>query len=183
MAFWQTDFFIARQGPQNRDSECLDGSADKASVTRACDPVQDHPGDFYARVEAGAALNNGSRRLRLPADVEHEQNRPAECRCDIGGRAGAARLSGTPSKSPIKPSQRISSQASPAATPSSPSCAGVIAQLSRLKLCLPVAAAWKAGRYNPARILAPATARPAFRKARMSLASAWSCRCPSAARR
>src|SRR5208283_1208346 len=48
---------------------------------------------FDARVEAGAALNNGSRRLRLPADVEHEQNRPAECRRDIGGRAGAARLS------------------------------------------------------------------------------------------
>ena len=92
MAFRQTDFFVARQGPQNRKPKRLDGRAHKPSMARACDPVQDHPGDFDARVEAGAALDNRRRRLRLPAHVEHEQDRPAERRRDIGGGAGPARL-------------------------------------------------------------------------------------------
>src|ERR1019366_4949874 len=78
MAFRQADIFVARQGPQNGDSEGLDGSARKATMARACNSIQDHPGDFYARVETGAAMHNGCRCLRLSAGVEHEQDRPAE---------------------------------------------------------------------------------------------------------
>ena len=62
-------------------------------MTRASHPVQDHPGDFYARVEAGAAVHDRRRGLRLSAGVDHEQDRPAERRRDIGGRTGPARLS------------------------------------------------------------------------------------------
>lgn len=62
-------------------------------MTRASHSVQDHPGDFYARVKTGAAMDNGRRGLRLSAGVEQEQDRPAERRRDIGGRTGPARLS------------------------------------------------------------------------------------------
>jgi hypothetical protein len=76
-----------------RARERLDGFRHEVTMTWASHPVQDHPGDFYARVEAGAALDDRRRGLRLPAGVEHEQDRPAERRRDIGGRTGPARLS------------------------------------------------------------------------------------------
>ena len=77
MALRQIDFFVAGQGPQNRNFERFDGLGHEAAMTRTSNPVQDHPGDLYAWVEAGAALDNRRRGLRLSAGVDHKQDRPA----------------------------------------------------------------------------------------------------------
>ena len=52
------------------------------------------PASFTRRIEARETVRDGGRRLRLSADIEHEHERPAERRRDVGRRAAAARLRG-----------------------------------------------------------------------------------------
>ncbi len=88
MALGQRDFFVARQRADHGDAERLDGLRDQSAVALAADAVDHDARDREARVVGRAALDDGRRRLRLPAHVENQQNRHAEGSGDV--RRGAA---------------------------------------------------------------------------------------------
>ena len=128
--------------------------------------------------EAKPAQQSGGR-LRLPGDVDHQQHRQAEPRGEVCRRSAPAGAPGMPSNRPMAPSMtRRSACAAPSRTSAS-SSEGGIAQLSRLKLGRPVAAAWKRGRYSRARPWPPARQARAAAAPPPAPASPWSCRRPS----
>ena len=64
--------------------------ADQPAMPLAGDLVEDHAGDRDARVVMHAAERDRGRRLRLAGDVDHQHDRPAEQRREIGARAGVS---------------------------------------------------------------------------------------------
>ena len=53
----------------------------------AGDAVENHAGDPHRRIVRGKASHQGRGRLRLPRDIEHQHDRQAEMRSEVGGRA------------------------------------------------------------------------------------------------
>ena len=83
MPLRQAHLPIARNGAQHRNSRARDRVGDEAAMALAADLVEDDACDGDARIIADAALYDGARRLRLAADVQHQQHRPAGRRRNI----------------------------------------------------------------------------------------------------
>ena len=146
MAFRHRQRRIARHRAEHRHSRCGHGIGDEPAMALAADPVEHDAGDAHGRVVGGDAAHHRGRRLRLAGHIEHEQHRQAEARArDRRWRRGGPAAPAMPSNRPMTPSMTKISAAAAASRASASSSAGAIAQLSRLTLGAPVAAAWKAG--------------------------------------
>ena len=109
--------------------------ATSARVAGAGDLVEDDAGERDARVVGGAAEHDGGGRLRLAADVDHEQDRPAGRGRDVGGRAGAPGFDAERRRTgPSSPRRCTRSAPTRRAAARLASRAGAIAQASRLRL-------------------------------------------------
>ena len=89
VALRQIDVGGSRQRAENGDPKRFDRLARQPLMTRAGDAIEDRAGDADARIIGRAALDDGRRRLRLAADVDAEQDRPAEHGGDVGRGAGS----------------------------------------------------------------------------------------------
>ena len=83
---------LARQRAEDGNIERGDSVGDERAVPFAADAVEDHARDVHRRIVRGKASHQGCGRLRLPRDIEHEQDRQAEMRSEVGRRAALARL-------------------------------------------------------------------------------------------
>ena len=144
VALGQMHRLVARQGADDGDVEGANGTLDQGAMARAADAVEDHAGDADARIEARKAEHRCCGGLRLPGNVEHEQDRETKADGKLGGGSLADAPSGTPSNSPMADSTMRRSAPADASWRAS-SSAGPMAQGSRLRHGAPVAAAWKAG--------------------------------------
>ena len=72
----------------------LDRVDDEPAMALAADAIDDDAGDVEPRIIGRAALDDRRRRLRLPRDIENQQDRHAERRYDIGRGAAAAACRG-----------------------------------------------------------------------------------------
>jgi hypothetical protein len=146
MALRQRQRGIARDRAEEADAECRNGIAGERVMTRTAYTVEDHAGDAHRRVMGGKAAYHGGGGLRLPGNIQHEQHRETEACRKVGGRAGRRESPGAPavcapSNRPMTPSIRRNSAPSAASPASVSRSVGGIAQLSRLTLGAPVAAA------------------------------------------
>ena len=89
MALGQRDRVVARQRAQDWSADRLDGLRDQPAVALAADAIDNDAGHFEPLVISPAALDHRSRRLRLAANVDDEQDRHGERRRHIGRGAGA----------------------------------------------------------------------------------------------
>ena len=78
---------LARQRAEDGNIEHGDGVGDERAVAFAADAVEDHARDVHRRIVRGKASHQGRGRLRLPRDIEHEQDRQAKMRSEVGRRA------------------------------------------------------------------------------------------------
>ena len=92
MALGQRDLVVSGQRAENRNPHRLDRVDNQPAMALAADAIDDDAGDAEPRVVRSAALDHRRRRLRLPRDVEDEQHRHAERRCDVGRGAAAPAL-------------------------------------------------------------------------------------------
>ena len=152
---------IARYRAKDSDAAGRHGVGDEGAMPFAAHTVEHDPGDAHRLVMSGKPARHRRRGLRLPGDIEHQQHREAEARREVGGRTEAAKpcstvtakrtlrigapLPGAPSNSPMAPSMMTIAAPVAASPRMASSSGGGIAQLSRLRLAAPVAAAWKAG--------------------------------------
>ena len=137
MALGQRDSRVAGQGAQHGQPDRLDRRRRQPSVPFAADLVQDHPRDLDARIEQRASLGDGGCRLRLPRDVDHQDDRQPQEGGEVGRGASAAAGPGAPSNRPIEPSA-IRMSASAAVAAARPAIrASSIAQVSRFTLGRP----------------------------------------------
>ena len=86
MAFRQREIAAAGQRAQHRDPRALHPQPGQPLVPGAGDAVQDHPGQPDIAV-AGKAQRGGGGRLRLAADIDHQDHRPAHARGGFGAAA------------------------------------------------------------------------------------------------
>ncbi len=79
----QGDAWGTWQRPDDRDTQCLDRLGCQPGMPRAAKPVEHDTGDGQARIVGCKALDDRRRGLRLAADVQHQQHRPAEDGCYV----------------------------------------------------------------------------------------------------
>ena len=89
MALGQRDLVVSGQRADDRDPHRLDRLDDEPAMALAADAIDDDAGDAEPRVIGRAALDDRRRRLRLPGDVEDEQDRKPKRRRDVGRGAAA----------------------------------------------------------------------------------------------
>ena len=82
---------IVRQAAEQLDAGALEGLLDHRQMPRARDAIEDHAGDADIVTKARASRGDGGRRLDLAFHVEHQHDRPAQHRRDIGRAAAPAR--------------------------------------------------------------------------------------------
>ena len=92
MALGQCDLGVARQRADDRNPHRLNRVDDEPAMALAADAIDDDASDAEPRVVRSAALDRRRRRLRLPGDVEDEQDRHAERGGDVGRGAAAPAL-------------------------------------------------------------------------------------------
>ena len=100
MAFRQGDIGRTRQAAQHRHAQSLHSPLHQQQMPGAGDAIQHYAGNGDARIIVHAALDDSRRRLRLAADIDHQQHRHAERRRDIGRSAGAPGWRGHTVKQP-----------------------------------------------------------------------------------
>ena len=96
MALRQSERGLARHRAEDRNAEPGDGVGDQRAVPFAGDAIEDDAGNAHGGIVRRKAPHHGRRRLRLPRDVEHQHDRQAEMRGEIGGRAAPAVRAGAP---------------------------------------------------------------------------------------
>ena len=145
MALGQRDLVVARQRAEDRNPHRLDRVDDEPAMALAADAIDDDAGDAEPRVVSRAALDHRRRRLRLPGNVEDEQDRHAERRRDVGRGAGAPALRRNAVEEAHRGFAERELALAAASAASAESNLGGMAQESRLTPSRPDAAAWKAG--------------------------------------
>ena len=91
MAFRQSERRLARHRAEHRNAERGDRVGDQRAVLFAGRAIENDAGDAHRGIVRGKTPHHGRRRLRLPRYIEHQHDRKAEMRGEIGGRAAAAR--------------------------------------------------------------------------------------------
>ena len=90
MALRQRHRCIARNGAEDRNTECCNGFTHEHTVPLATDTIENNASDAHRRIVGRKTSYQSRGRLRLARDVEHEHGRHAEMRGEIGGRTAPA---------------------------------------------------------------------------------------------
>ncbi len=77
MAFGQCQIATPGQGPKYFDASALHAQTGQSLMAGACNPVQNHTCKWQIRLIGFETQCRGCRRLRLPAHIDHQHNRPA----------------------------------------------------------------------------------------------------------
>ena len=145
MALGQRDLVVSGQRAEDRDPHRLDRVDDQPAMALAADAIDDDAGDAEPRVVRSAALDHRRRRLRLPGDVEDEQDRHAERGGDVGRGAAAPALRRNAVEQPHRGFAKRKLAFGRRLSGERGENLGGMAQESRLTPSRPDAAAWKAG--------------------------------------
>ena len=141
MPLGQDEIGGARDRAEDGNAERGDGVGHELHMPLAAGAIEHDAADPHLGVVGGESAHQGRRRLRLARNVDDEHDRQAETRGEI--RGGAACGGARPEcrrTGPCAPSMTRRSAPLPPLARSASISAGLMAQLSRLKLCRPVAA-------------------------------------------
>ena len=145
MAFGQRDVIPARQRADDRNAQGLDRLDREPPVALAPDAIDDGACDPQPRVKCRAALHDRRRGLRLPGDIEDEEDRHVERRRDICRSAAAPGRRRHAVEQPHRGFAQRQRAPGVAWLASALRSSGAMAQELRLTPSAPDAAAWKAG--------------------------------------
>ena len=104
MALRQRQRVSRGSAPSTGISSARDCLGNERAMAFAADAIEDDAGDAHGRIVRAKTAHDRGCRLRLPRHVEHQHDRQAKMRGEIGGGAAAAGRSGAaaaPSNRPI----------------------------------------------------------------------------------
>ena len=94
MALGQCERRLVRHGADDGNNERADRFGDDCAVPFAADTIQDDAGDAHGRIVRGKTSHDSRGRLHLARNIEHQHDRQAEMRGEIGGGAAPAGRTG-----------------------------------------------------------------------------------------